>query len=97
MDLNDRIDKWLKDTSKCLNISELGLKSWPKVLEGKENLVIKLDCSFNQLTSLPVLPQLIELICSNNQLTSLPVLPLLTVLNCHHNQLTSLPILPLLT
>jgi Leucine-rich repeat (LRR) protein len=55
-----------------------------------------LDCSNNQLTSLPELPNgLTDLNCSSNQLTSLPELPNgLTDLNCSINQLTSLPELP---
>ena len=55
-----------------------------------------LDCSYNQLTSLPDLPtSLTKLHCFHNQLTSLPNLPAsLTTLWCHENQLTSLPDLP---
>src|SRR3989344_5876919 len=57
---------------------------------------LKLDCSNNQLTSLPELPpSLQELYCSDNQLTSLPELPpSLQELYCYGNQLTSLPELP---
>ena len=56
----------------------------------------RLDCRFNQLTTLPVLPaSLIKLECSGNQLTILPALPnTLTWLECSGNQLTSLPALP---
>lgn len=56
-----------------------------------------LDCSNNQLTKLPILPNSIKILldCSNNQLTSLPFLPRkLQGLNCSDNQLTSLPSLP---
>jgi uncharacterized repeat protein (TIGR01451 family) len=55
-----------------------------------------LDCSYNILTSLPVLPgQLQALDCGNNLLTSLPPLPnALCSLYCNNNQLTSLPTLP---
>ena len=58
--------------------------------------VTELDCSNNQLTSLPPLPKTLkELYCSNNQLTSLPPLPeTLEILYCEYNQLTSLPPLP---
>lgn len=58
--------------------------------------LIFLECSDNQLTSLPSLPsKLNELKCLNNQLTSIPALPSgLTQLWCGHNQLTSLPVLP---
>jgi Leucine-rich repeat (LRR) protein len=52
--------------------------------------------NFNQLTSLPKLPDsLRELRCHNNKLTSLPKLPnLLRELECSNNQLTILPKLP---
>ncbi len=54
MELEKRIEKWLKDTSKWLDISGFGLKEWPDVLKGKEDLIIILDCDNNQLTSLPL-------------------------------------------
>lgn len=56
-----------------------------------------LDCSDNQLTSLPSLPiNLGELKCNNNNLNSLPNLPAsLQHLECSHNNLTSLPSLPI--
>ncbi len=52
--------------------------------------------NFNQLTSLPKLPDsLRKLECSNNKLTSLPKLPnSLKELECSNNQLTILPKLP---
>jgi len=55
-----------------------------------------LDCSYNQLTSLPDnLKVGGHLDCHNNQLTSLPdnlkVVRYLRYLNCSHNKLTSLP------
>jgi len=55
-----------------------------------------LDCAYNQLTSLPALPNsLTHLYCYNNQLTSLPTLPnSITHLYCYNNPLTSLPTLP---
>ena len=58
--------------------------------------LINLDCSGNQLTSLPTLPSTLTwLDCSGNQLISLPALPsTLTELNCYQNQLASLPALP---
>src|SRR5437764_975230 len=56
--------------------------------------IIYLDCSTNQLTSLPPLPQCQRLFCRNNQLTSLPPLPQCQILGCYNNQLTSLPPLP---
>ena len=58
--------------------------------------VVYIDCSDNQLTSLPELPNSLQvLFCSMNQLTSLPELPnSLQYLYCHNNQLTELPNLP---
>ncbi len=52
--------------------------------------------TFNQLTSLPNLPNsILYLDCSDNSLTSLPTLPSsLIELNCSNNQLTNLPSLP---
>ena len=60
------------------------------------NSLLKLNCSYNQLTSLPNLPNSLEILCcSANQLTSLPNLPnSLKKLHCYGNQLTSLPDLP---
>lgn len=57
------------------------------------NKLRKLNCSYNKLTRLPVLPStLIELNCYINQLTSLPSLSqTLIKLNCSCNQLTKLP------
>lgn len=53
----------------------------------------KLDCSNNNLTSLPRLPKkLKDLNCSKNELTCLHTLPVnLNYLNCEKNKLTSLP------
>jgi Leucine-rich repeat (LRR) protein len=56
--------------------------------------VIKLDCSENQLTTLPDLPNCQILTCHNNQLTILPDLPNCEELFCGFNQLTALPDLP---
>ncbi len=55
-----------------------------------------LDCSNNQITSLPILAVSLQILnCPTNQLTSLPPLPnSLTNLNCSDNQLSSLPIIP---
>ena len=60
------------------------------------NLVFKIDCSNNELTSLPNMnfPNLQELNCSNNKLTSLPDdmnLPNLQEFYCSYNKLTLLP------
>jgi uncharacterized repeat protein (TIGR01451 family) len=55
-----------------------------------------LNCTYNQLTTLPPLPGNLQNInCSFNQLTSLPVLPsILNSIDCQSNQLTTLPALP---
>jgi len=60
-----------------------------------DNLTI-LDCSYNQLTSLPTLPNsLMQLSCYSNQLTILPAMPnSLISLGCGANPLASLPTLP---
>ncbi|MEX1188921.1 MAG: T9SS type A sorting domain-containing protein [Bacteroidia bacterium] len=59
------------------------------------NLVV-LDCSTNQLSGLPPLPNSIQtLLCDNNQLSSLPILPeALDLFYCSQNNLISLPTLP---
>jgi len=56
----------------------------------------KLYCSYNELTSLPVLPENLEILCcDNNKLTSLPILPKkLKILRCSNNKLILLPSLP---
>jgi Leucine-rich repeat (LRR) protein len=58
--------------------------------------LIFLDCSYNKLTSLPLLPKtLINLFCNHNELTYLPVLPKsLKYLECTHNRLLQLPTIP---
>ena len=77
-----------------LDISGKGIKSLPD-LTRFQNLII-LDCSNNQLTSLPTLPQNLKtLYCYNNPLTLLPTLPQnLKILDCFYNELTLLPALP---
>ncbi len=62
----------------------------------EQNSLKILNLSYNNLTSLPELPDsLEELFCDNNQLTSLPKLPKsLKKIICTYNQLTSLPELP---
>jgi Leucine-rich repeat (LRR) protein len=67
-------------------------------LEGIQYLknLKELNCSYNQLTSLPSLPSsLTNLNCIWNQLSSLPSLPSsINGLVCFNNQLRSLPSLP---
>ena len=54
---------------------------------------VEIDCSDNQLASLPAsLPKCKKLSCFNNRLTSLPTaLPKCKELNCYYNRLASLP------
>ncbi len=55
-----------------------------------------LHCGYNQLSSLPALPNSLQVLgCDSNQLSSLPALPnSLTTIYCSMNQLSSLPALP---
>ena len=91
--LNQRIKKWLKDTTQTLDISDLGLTEWPKQLVGKEHLIKTLNCHNNKLTSLPKdITKLKTLYCGDNKLTSFPNnLTNLKTLCCFNNKLTSLP------
>lgn len=77
-----------------LNISSLNISSIEGV-QAFENMT-QLDCSHNNLTTLPVLPNsLLGLNCSYNQLNGLSALPLmLQFLNCEFNSLSSIPALP---
>lgn len=58
--------------------------------------ITELWCSYNQLRTLPVLPNGLKvLVCGNNQLLALSELPeTLRELHCENNQLQSLPTLP---
>ena len=96
LEVKKRVEVWLKDTSQKLDISGLGLIKWPSSLIDV-NMITKLDCSWNKLTSLPIFPKITYLKCSYNQLTSLPLLLNITELWCDNNQLTSLPLFPKLT
>jgi hypothetical protein len=60
------------------------------------NDIINIDCSRNNLFSLPKLPNSLEILwCYNNYLSSLPKLPnSLIQLHCYNNKLSSLPELP---
>jgi len=84
----------LPDNVNIIDVSKKNLNYLPDLLRFKKLKV--LICSYNKLTSLPVLPKnLKELYCYNNKLTSLPILPEnLKWLNCSYNKLISLPILP---
>ncbi len=94
--INERVEVWLKATSKTLDISNLGLKKWPDVLKSKERrrAIVGLDCRYNQLTSLPLLPNLTYLVCHDNRLTSFPLFPKLIYLECSNNRLAVLPLFP---
>ena len=79
-------------------VKELYIYYDAKNLDGLEYFasLLKLECRYNDLESLPTLPQsLVVLKCNNNHLTALPDLPPnLEILMCGDNQLTTLPELP---
>ena len=56
----------------------------------------EIDASSKNITSIPILPNLVYLNCDNNQLKTLPELPRLVKLYCDNNQLSSIPSSPLL-
>jgi len=60
------------------------------------DFIYEINCSNNNLTSLPKLPvYLVNLDCSNNNLTHLPKLPpFLECLQCTNNKLISIPNIP---
>jgi uncharacterized repeat protein (TIGR01451 family) len=64
-------------------------------IEYFDNLLI-LNCSYNQLSNIPLLPSsLTSFSCNGNLLTNLPLLPPnLIFLNCMENQISSIPTLP---
>jgi hypothetical protein len=95
--MTNAIERYLNSLSEdilTLHISSKGIKSLPDLTRFKN--LEKIDCSHNQLSLLPTLPQYLKiLICDNNQLTCLPTLPKnLEYLFCVDNQLTCLPTLP---
>ena len=79
---------------KILGLRHAGISS----LEGIEGFINleELDCAYNQLKSLPVLPATLKtMVCMLNQLTNLPALPAtLKRIDCANNRLASLPELP---
>ena len=95
--MTTEIETYLNSLSEdilTINIEFKGITSFPDLTKFKN--LKELNCSNNQLTSLPTLPQNLEILyCFNNQLTSLPTLPQnLKELYCSNNQLTSLLTLP---
>ena len=84
----------LPEDSTVINLDNKRISRLPSLRRFKN--LKELYVNFNQLTSLPELPDtLTNLYCSCNYLTALPRLPdTLTYLGCAMNQLTSLPELP---
>lgn len=78
----------------ALSVSSCGISNLTGL--GYFTNLMTFDCSGNNLSSLPSLPNSItSLTCSSNKLTSLPTLPSgLNYLYCNYNQLSSLPTLP---
>jgi hypothetical protein len=76
-----------------LDLSDLNLTSLPACIKDLD--ITFLNCSHNELASLPSLPASLKLLyCSKNKLRSLPTLPRsLKVLDCSINKLTSPPII----
>ena len=81
----------LPDDTTVIDISNKELTVIPDL--SRFTKLKQLDCSHNQLTSLPALNDKLETLqCSYNNLTSLPVLNKnLEKLYCYYNHLTSLP------
>ena len=80
----------LPNLLKILCCFDCKLRSIPKKLP---NTLVRLDCSYNQLTKLPNLPNSLEILdCCDNKLTSIPDLPnSLVRLACSRNKLITLP------
>jgi Leucine-rich repeat (LRR) protein len=87
-----RIANWiqLNDPSKELSLSFLSLTELPKIPSN----CMTLNCSFNELRFLPMLPNCTTLNCYNNRLLVLPPLPNCRTLQCGNNELIFLPELP---
>jgi Leucine-rich repeat (LRR) protein len=77
-----------------INISNKNLTYIPSLERFRK--LKELYCSYNELTSLPLLPNTLkELYCGGNKLTSLPILPnTLERLSCSGNRITKIPNLP---
>ena len=77
---------------KIINLSKKDLTELPDL--SRFTKLKQLNCAYNKLTSLPLLPNSLQILnCNDNQLTSLPdPLPnFLNTLDCYNNKLTSLP------
>jgi hypothetical protein len=83
------IQKWqyINNPKEMLNLSNLGLKQLPPIPQECQFF----DCSYNNLTTLPDLPQCRFLDCRNNKLSYLPELKECHYLNCTYNNLIKLP------
>lgn len=92
--LAQTINTWREDTSKVLDLSNLGLQSWPSQLKGYENKVKILKINGNKLLRLPPLTRCVELMCYDNILLSLPLLPKCKRLLAMNNRLTQIEDLP---
>jgi hypothetical protein len=84
-DLFERIENAI--TIKCNNLQ---LTNLPPFFLSCEQL----DCSFNNLTELPSMPNILNLDCDHNIMTALRQYSTLLILNCSYNQLISLPHMP---
>jgi Leucine-rich repeat (LRR) protein len=89
---NKRIQEWVKngDKDQILDLSDLKLTKLPTIPKNVQYL----DCTNNQLTVLPKLPNVRILYCGFNRLTVLPELPNAKEVYCYHNELTVKPELP---
>ena len=77
----------LPEDTKEINVFDKGIKNLD--VSRFKNLK-KLNCGYNQLTSLQLNENLETLYCSNNQLTSLHLNTNLQILYCNNNKLSSL-------
>jgi Leucine-rich repeat (LRR) protein len=87
----------LMDNNGTLNIHGLISGLEYTSIECLPDGLIKLDCSYNKLETLPELPDSLEILeCHNNKLKIIPKLPNnLVVLSCRINELEELPLLPI--
>jgi hypothetical protein len=90
------IHKWVQKDygNHMLNLSNLGLHTLPPI---PQDLCRFFDCSNNNLTTLPELPNCEHMVCNNNKLVSLPEMPKCHFLNCSNNQLSALPNMPFMS